>query len=127
LNRRTSHATVRRAVDLLHGADFRTGVGEVCARLGLSNRHLIDQFREVVGLTPKTFTRVGRFHAVVRTAASIPPSQLSWSRLAAQHGFADQSHLVREFRTFAGVTPTDFIARRSAEFQHVVVGGEGLS
>jgi AraC-like DNA-binding protein len=95
--------------------------------LGLSNRHLIEQFREVVGLTPKTLSRVGRFHAVVRTAAEIPPSELSWSGLAARYGFADQSHLVREFRTFAGVTPTEFIARRSAEFQHVVVGGEGPS
>jgi AraC-like DNA-binding protein len=117
------YATVRRALDLVHGSDFRMGVGEICARLGLSNRHLIQQFREVVGLTPKTMSRVARFHAVVAAVAGVPPSRVSWSRLSARFGYADQSHLVREFRSLAGVTPGAFLARRTEDFQHVAVDG----
>jgi AraC-like DNA-binding protein len=35
---------------------------------------------------------------------------VSWARLAAQHGYADQSHLAREFREFAGTTLTRYVA-----------------
>lgn len=115
------HATVRRALDLVHSSDFRVSVGEMCVRLGLSNRHLIEQFREVVGLTPKTASRIQRFHAVVAAVAGVPADEVAWSRLAARFGYADQPHLVQEFRRFAGVTPGAFLQRRTADHQHVIV------
>ena len=34
----------------------------------------------------------------------------SWARIAAESGYADQSHLVREFRQFTGTTPGALIA-----------------
>jgi AraC-like DNA-binding protein len=33
-----------------------------------------------------------------------------WARLAAEHGYCDQSHLVRDFRKFAGLSPTAYVA-----------------
>jgi AraC-like DNA-binding protein len=103
-------ATVRRTIDVIQGSGFKVDVGELCERAGLSNRHLIALFRSVVGLTPKTMSRIARFHAVVRAAHEAP--RIEWSRLAHSHGFADQSHLVREFNRFAGVPPTEYVARR---------------
>jgi AraC-like DNA-binding protein len=112
------YATVRRALQLVRDADFRLGVGEVCDRLGLSNRHLIDQFRRVVGLPPKTTVRIDRFHAVV--AAIRGRTDPNWSRLAHRFHFADQSHLIREFRRFAGVPPTEFLARRGPDEDNMI-------
>lgn len=111
-------ATVRRAADLLRGGARGLGVGEVCERLGLSNRHLVHQFRSTLGLTPKTYARVERFQGLVRDLKGVhdPP----WSRLAARHGYADQSHLIREFRRFALVTPGEFLARRTPDHGNVM-------
>ena len=112
-------ATVRRAIDLLHTSGFGMDVGELCDRMGLSNRLLIAQFRRVVGLTPKTVSRIARFHAVVRATEGKP--RVDWAHLAHAFGYADQSHLVREFHRFAGVTPTEFMARRTPAEGHVII------
>lgn len=113
------YATTRRAIDLLHASAYDMTITDLCGRLGLSNRHLIDQFRRVVGLPPKTLARVQRFHAVVR--ALVGRDDADWAGLAYRYHFADQSHLVREFRHFAGVTPTEFLGRRSPDHVSVIV------
>lgn len=112
-------ATTRRALDLLGRSAYNLTVTDLCGRLGLSNRHLIDQFREVVGLPPKTIFRVQRFHAVVKELKG--RHDADWSELAYRFGYSDQPHLVREFRHFGGVTPTEFLRRRSVDHAHVVV------
>lgn len=114
------YATIRRALDLLQASAFGLSIGELCEQLGLSDRHVLTQFRRVVGLSPKTMSRIARFQAVV--GATEGREEVDWSRLAYRFGFADQSHLVREFRRLAGVTPTEFLARRTPEEAHVVVG-----
>ena len=74
---------------------------------GLGARQLERTFRDHVGFGPKTLCRLLRFQRVVR--AIDPATRSSWARLAAQHGYADQSHLAREFREFAGTTLTSYV------------------
>ncbi len=112
-------ATVQTAMELLRRGSRGTPVAEVCRRLGLSNRHLIKQFREMVGLTPRTYGRIERFQKVI--VACRGKDDVPWSRLAAECGYADQSHLIREFRRFAAVTPEEFLAVRTPEGLDVVV------
>jgi AraC-like DNA-binding protein len=111
--------TVRRAVDLLREQAHGTPVGEVCVRLGLSNRHLVKQFRQTVGLTPKTYERIARFRRVIDACRG--SDDVPWARLAARFGYADQSHLIREFRRLGAVTPESFLARRTPDQDHVIV------
>jgi AraC-like DNA-binding protein len=67
---------------------------------------LITRFRQQVGLPPKTAARLIRFDAVWRRLADRPPAR--WDQIAAECGYADQAHLIRDFRQFTGATPTEF-------------------
>jgi len=94
----------------LHATAGAVPVGELGSELGWSRKRLAARFREEIGLTPKTAARVLRFHALVaglRTAGAAE----SWAALAAAAGYSDQSHLVRDVRRFAGMTPTELLAR----------------
>lgn len=111
-------ASVRKALDLLRVSARGTPVGEICARLGLSNRHLIKLFRMTVGLTPKSYGRIARFRRVVEACRGV--DDVPWADVAARFGYADQSHMIREFHRLGMVTPEEFIARRTPDQSHVV-------
>jgi AraC-like DNA-binding protein len=83
--------------------DMGARVGSLAAELGASERYLRELFRTEVGMAPKRYARIARLHRVL--AGSGP-----WSALAAAHGYADQAHLVSEFRSLLGVTPTEYRA-----------------
>jgi AraC-like DNA-binding protein len=80
----------------------------LATEVGASRRYLARRFAEQIGVSPKTAARLLRF-ADVRRRIERTPSQ--WARIASEAGYADQPHLNREFRQFAGTTPTDFAAR----------------
>jgi AraC-like DNA-binding protein len=84
-------------------------IGGIADEVGWSHKHLITKFRQQVGLSPKTAARLVRFDRVLHALER--PDPHGWDRIAAETGFADQPHLIREFRTFTGATPTDFLAR----------------
>jgi AraC-like DNA-binding protein len=84
-------------------------VEALAAELGCSRRYLQSKFRDQVGMAPKAVARQLRFADVCRRIEQTPRR---WSEIAFAAGYADQSHLNREFREFAGTTPTEFVARR---------------
>jgi AraC-like DNA-binding protein len=104
---------VARAVSLLRRARGGVGVRQVAAALGVGERRLERGFDRVVGLSPKTLGRVMRFREAVRQIerqGGSPSAQ--WASVAFGAGYADQSHLIREFKALAGVTPARFAVER---------------
>jgi AraC-like DNA-binding protein len=78
-------------------------VNAVAGELGVSERHLRRVFRETVGVNPKTFAKLARFHRALRAARE--GAHVTWASIAAAAGYYDQAHLIAEFRVIAGVTP----------------------
>jgi hypothetical protein len=72
----------------------------------------LPRFRQQVGLRPKTAARLVRLDRVWRRLDERRP--LDWGQVAADAGYADQAHLIRDFHQFTGTTPTRFQARSLA-------------
>jgi len=81
----------------------RTNMHAVAVDLGVSERHLRRVFREVVGMSPKAFAKLARFHRALR--AAYDDSHANWASIAVAAGYYDQAHLIAEFRAITGVTP----------------------
>lgn len=77
-------------------------VDGLAAEVGWSRKRLWSRFRSQLGLAPKRAASLVRFdHAAHRLVAGEPAS-----RVAADAGYADQSHLHREVAAYTGATPT---------------------
>jgi transcriptional regulator GlxA family with amidase domain len=79
-------------------------VADIAKGAGFSQRRLIELFTADVGLTPKRFGRVLRFHRATALARS---AALDWTRVAHECGYYDQAHLIHDFRELAEMTPSD--------------------
>ncbi|MPY93754.1 MAG: helix-turn-helix domain-containing protein [Acidimicrobiia bacterium] len=85
-------------------------VGALAEEIGWSRRHFVSRFREQVGLAPKPTAQVLRFRRAVGLLRGTGASSIS--DIAAACGYADHSHLDREFRRLAGCTPSSYLAAR---------------
>lgn len=92
----------------------RIPVNQLARHVGWSRRHLGERFRAELGLSPKTAGRVIRFDRA--HTALTRPTRSGLAQIAAECGYADQAHLTREWREFAGQTPSAWMA---AEFPFV--------
>ena len=89
--------------------------------LGLLARTFTRRFEARTGLTPKRFARIRRLQGVVSAAGSWRGPAPDWARLAADHGYCDQAHLIDDFRDIAGITPGTYRPRSAEEHNHLPV------
>lgn len=97
-------------------------IDDVARQAGLSGRQLREEFRREFGVGPKGAARLMRFeHAMARMTAAVRSARTpSLAGIAADCGYADQSHLAREFRGYLGIPPSAWLA---AERRNIQVGG----
>jgi len=92
-------------------------IGTLVRDTGLSEYRFGRLFRRQVGMGPKRYARLMRFRHVVDQVYRC--ATVDWSGVAVDGGYGDQSHLVHEFREFAGMTPTAFMAGRGPYPNHL--------
>lgn len=122
------HPAVSLALDCLRHDHSRAVVRRLVREAGLSDRRFIDVFRSEVGLNPKHFHRIQRFQEVLAKVDPVP--EPAWEQIALEHGYFDQSHLIRDFVEFSGLGPADYFRRLKGlrdkgvhvKFNHLPVG-----
>jgi len=92
---------VTHAWHLLMRFGGRTPISGIAHQVGWSHKHLITKFKQQIGVTPQLAARLLRLSTVWQHLEH----EQTWARIAAEAGYADQPHLIREFRRFTGTTP----------------------
>ena len=86
-------------------------------RTGYSHQHLINIFRKYVGVSPKQYQKIARFNAALRFVGNI--DSFNWSDLLYDLGYYDQSHFIKDFKTFSGVSPSEYV-RKVGDYIHSI-------
>ena len=118
---RVRSPAIRHALRWFTAEPAMTSIDNVAGELGVSHKHLIQRFRDEVGLTPKRFCRIRRFRSVLRTIQN--QNTVDWADIACACGYFDQAHFIREFRDFSGLNPSAYLTQRGESIGYVPVIG----
>lgn len=80
----------------------REKVGEIAARAGIGGRRLERRLLELTGAGPKLLNQLIRHQLIYR---DVLEGRFRALDAVEKYGYADQSHLLRDFRRFQGVLP----------------------
>ena len=88
-------------------------------QIGYSQKHIIDLFRQHVGVSPKQYLRIMRFQRAIRAIEN--NEGFRWSSIALESGYFDQAHFIHDFKHFSGFTPNEYVKRKAATLNYVPV------
>src|SRR5262245_54883734 len=94
-------------IDHRHGA---LSIRALSDQVGISQNHLRTQFNQLVGIPPKEVARFYRFAHVLRLIDLAQPVDLTL--IAHQSRFYDQPHFNKEFASFTGYSPGEYVQLR---------------
>jgi methylphosphotriester-DNA--protein-cysteine methyltransferase len=100
---------VAAVVDMIERTAGDVRIEGAAEQAGTSRRHLERLFVEQVGIGPKVLARLARFQAAAVRVVDEPAAPLA--AVSGDGGYFDQSHMIRDFMTFAGSSP-DELRRR---------------
>jgi AraC-like DNA-binding protein len=90
--------------------DFFDNIENVATRYGMTSRYLQKLFLNYTGLTPKLYNKIHRFQNSLRLVIK---KDTSLTSIAYDCGYFDQSHFIKEFKTFTGFTPSGYSNKNS--------------
>jgi AraC-like DNA-binding protein len=98
------------ALEVIRRGGDAVRIGQIADEIGLSHKHLLREFDRCVGLSPKIFARVCSFQRAINWIGH--KASVDWADAAVVCGYYDQAHFIHEFRTFSGLTPASYLAKR---------------
>jgi AraC-like DNA-binding protein len=89
-------------------------------KVGFSQKHFIQMFKNNFGLTPKAFLKITRFQKTIREIEA--SKKISWSDIAFDTGYYDQAHFINDFKNFSGFTPQQYLLLKNDQLNYVPIG-----
>lgn len=93
---------------------------QLSSALCLSSRGLRKIFSQHIGMSPKYYSKIVRFNKASKQIIKSPGTKLT--AIALDSGYFDQSHFIKDFKHFSGVSPSHFlkIKSKSTDFYNFV-------
>lgn len=82
----------------------------MATRYGITARYMQQLFLQYTGLTPKLYSQINRFQ---KSLQLVTAGDESLTSIAYECGYADQSHFIKEFKSFTGYTPSGYSPHNS--------------
>lgn len=101
--RKPEHKDMDHALELILNSKGGISVKSLCEKLYLTERTFERRFKEYVGISPKLFSRICRFQSSLRQFQG--KNYQCFSDIVLANDYADQSHVIRSFKEFAGISP----------------------
>lgn len=101
---------VRQVMNEVTQKDFFDNIENVAERYGITSRYLQKVFVQHTGLTPKLYIKINRFQ---NSLVLMGKGNMSLTSIAYTCGYFDQSHFIREFKAFTGMSPSGFQGENS--------------
>lgn len=119
--RKYRHLSIKAAADFLTKKRGMFSIAKLTDDLNITQQTLEVQFRNQVGVDPKTFCRLVRFNHAVNLKLYDP--NLKWTNIAYTCGFYDQMHMIKDFKNFTGLSPKEFIVDINPPVESFLRGG----
>lgn len=97
---------VQQAIQSILDNKGQSSIHQLCAELKLSERTLERRFLSEVGISPKQFSKIIQFQLSLEQLSLKDFTKLT--DIVYANGFADQSHFIKVFKAFTGITPKTF-------------------
>ena len=111
-NDKKTNVRIEEVAQLLHSINrnyAENSVSIVASQHGISPRYLHKLVYQCTGLSPKSLNRINRFQLSLKL---ITRKEESLTSVAYECGYFDQSHFIRDFKSFTGVTPSDYLVNK---------------
>jgi AraC-like DNA-binding protein len=103
-NESPSKCMIALSQQIIHSPALPT-VNELAKQFGLSKRTLERQFKVILGMSPKTYLKLGQFQKTLQQLRT----GSCWEAIVDQLNYYDQAHFINSFKQFSGLTPSQFI------------------
>ena len=92
------------SIECINLSKGEINISNLICRYGVSSRQFERLFKEVTGFTPKSYAKISRFESAISKFRS----HQSFTEIALDSGYFDQSHFIHDFREFTGFPPKDY-------------------
>ena len=109
-NQDINYARIQKVIAACDAAKGNISASEMASVACLGERQFLRVFRNYVGITPKQFVRLRRFHRTLQTMQQQASNgkNIDLMSVALEHGFCDLSHMALEFQQMGCVSPSHF-------------------
>jgi AraC-like DNA-binding protein len=116
--RQTARNHFTEAIKHIRRANTQISSSALENQLFVCERQAQRLFKNNIGVSPKEYFRIIRFRQIIEAVKE--NKQVLWPQLAYSLGYADQAHLIRDFKAFSGLTPTGFVEENQGNLAAVL-------
>jgi AraC-like DNA-binding protein len=104
------------AAEIIRQKNGVISMNELAGKVFISTRQLEREFKQKLGISPKSYMRIARLNEVNRKINS--GERIDLTELSYTAGYSDQAHFIRDFREFTGESPKVFLSKRDEFLVH---------